>query len=156
MLESVPGDLGADTQQDEGNHAHHAMNGLARNPGCESRSIGIAEVDADTQQNYSSHDAQMRESRGEECFLVCVRAQRQRDYQRTWAGSDGEAEGIEYFLVERAMVSCCGRDPLTAPGFLLVQQSPAHRGHHQTSGNLHHGKRNAEETQNRCSREIDD
>lgn len=67
--QAVPCDLGANAEQDEGNHAHHTMNRLPGNSCRERRRVSITEVDADTQQNNPGHDAQMSQSPGEEGFL---------------------------------------------------------------------------------------
>jgi hypothetical protein len=147
LLHAVPGDLRSNAEQNEGDHAQNAVDGLAGNPGSEAGRVGIAEIDSDAVQDNGGNNPGVRQRSGEERLLGGVGAQRECDSECAWPGGDRKGEGIENFFVERTRIIVGGNHVFARLLTLFIEKFPANRHYYQAARKLYHGKRDAEEGQ---------
>src|SRR5215468_8939338 len=86
-----------------------------------------------------------------------MRAEREHHHNATRIHRDRESQWVENLLLKRSIGSLSNSFRIGVwPGGLLIQQTPSHGGQHQSTGDLHDGKGNAEEREESCSHQLDD
>jgi len=162
VAEPVPCDLNADAEEDEGYDAQDAVGGGGRDGARDFGGVGVAEIDEAAERDGGDEEADVSEDGVGDRWLRGVDGEGEHDDDAAWACGDGKGERIEGFVLQAVdLVLGDGRDgcfSLLGVGgaVFLVQQRPADHRDYDAAGDLHDGKRDAEEGEEGGADEFDD
>ncbi len=149
--EAIPGDLDADAEQNEGDHAQDSVGGGGRNYFCDLGSVGVAEINQHAEDNYRKKHSEMRQEIVGKILVRDVCGDGEQPHEGARPRGDGKGEGVEDAFFKMTGVRLGAFSSLfllfasVYAGVALVQHCPTHGGDDDAAGELDDGQRDSEE-----------
>ena len=126
-----------------------------RTPRCDLGSIGVADIDEQAQSHHGQKHSHMRHYIVQHALHRSVGAQGEHHHDAARPGGYRKCQRIENLLLQRSEAGLRHCGPVgIGLGLVLIQQVPSHGGEHQSSRDLHYGKRNPKKFQQSSSHQL--
>ena len=131
------------------------MRGLGPNARGDLGGIGVTDIDQQAQSHHGEKHSHVRQHIVQHALHRGMRAQGEHHHDAARPSRDRKCQGIEDFLLQRSVAVLRHGGPVGISfDLVLIQQVPSHGGEDQSARDLHHGKRNPKEFQQRGPHQL--